>query len=102
MRSDESRLSSLNGLSRVPELSNEAFAAIVIVTQGTEARERVKARLEKAVVAPEVVARVKAGTPAGFIAEPADVAGLVAYLVSPEAAYVTGQTILTDGGRWMV
>lgn len=50
----------------------------------------------------ETVARVIAGTPAGFVAEPEEVAGLVAYLASSEARFVTGQTILIDGGRWMV
>jgi NAD(P)-dependent dehydrogenase (short-subunit alcohol dehydrogenase family) len=50
----------------------------------------------------EVLARIRTGTPAGFIGEPEDVAGLVAYLTSPEARFVTGQTILIDGGRWMV
>ncbi|MBV8911675.1 MAG: SDR family oxidoreductase [Acetobacteraceae bacterium] len=49
-----------------------------------------------------VLERVRAGTPAGFIAEPEDVAGLVAYLASTEARFVTGQTILIDGGRWML
>jgi NAD(P)-dependent dehydrogenase (short-subunit alcohol dehydrogenase family) len=29
---------------------------------------------------------------------PADVAGVVAFLVSDDAAYVTGQTIYVDGG----
>jgi NAD(P)-dependent dehydrogenase (short-subunit alcohol dehydrogenase family) len=29
---------------------------------------------------------------------PADIAGTVAFLVSPDAAYVTGQTIVVDGG----
>ncbi len=53
-------------------------------------------------LAPEVIERIKAGTPAGFIAEPEDVAGCVAFLVSDDARYVTGQTLLIDGGRWMV
>ena len=53
-------------------------------------------------IAPEVLERLRKGTPAGFIAEPEDVAGLVAYLASPEARFVTGQTLLIDGGRWML
>jgi acetoacetyl-CoA reductase/3-oxoacyl-[acyl-carrier protein] reductase len=60
-------------------------------------RTRAHDRLPK-----ETVARVIAGTPAGFVAEPEEVAGLVAYLASKEARFVTGQTILIDGGRWMV
>ena len=52
-------------------------------------------------LAPEVLERIRAGTPAGFIAEPADVAALVAFLASDEARFITGQTILVDGGRWM-
>ena len=53
-------------------------------------------------LAPEVLARIRAGTPAGFIGEPADVAALVSFLASDEASFITGQTILIDGGRWMV
>jgi NAD(P)-dependent dehydrogenase (short-subunit alcohol dehydrogenase family) len=53
-------------------------------------------------LAPEVIDRIKVGAPAGFIAEPEDVAGCVAFLASDDARYVTGQTLLIDGGRWMV
>lgn len=53
-------------------------------------------------IAPEILERLRRDTPVGFIAAPEDVAGLVAYLASPEARFVTGQTILIDGGRWML
>lgn len=36
--------------------------------------------------------------PAGRFAQPAEIAGLVRYLLSPEAAYVTGTEITIDGG----
>lgn len=51
---------------------------------------------------PAVLDRIKATTPAGFIAEPQDVAGCVAFLASEDARYITGQTLLIDGGRWMI
>ncbi len=53
-------------------------------------------------IAPEILDKLRRDTPAGFIAAPEDVAGLVAYLASREARFVTGQTILIDGGRWML
>jgi len=34
--------------------------------------------------------------------EPEDVAGVVAFLASDDARYITGQSILIDGGRWMI
>jgi NAD(P)-dependent dehydrogenase (short-subunit alcohol dehydrogenase family) len=51
---------------------------------------------------PAVIETIKATTPAGFIAEPEDVAGCVAFLASEDARYITGQTLLIDGGRWMI
>jgi len=55
-----------------PQLPNEAFAEIVIVSKDVEARERIKARLEKAVAGGELsearvrVDRFNFGPPVGF------------------------------------
>ncbi|MFC4451443.1 SDR family NAD(P)-dependent oxidoreductase [Halorussus aquaticus] len=40
--------------------------------------------------------------PAGRIGDPEDVAGAVTYLASDDAAYVTGTSLLVDGGRTAV
>ncbi len=42
----------------------------------------------------EIVARI----PAGRVAEPEEIAALVGFLASPEAAYITGQTVSINGG----
>lgn len=52
-------------------------------------------------LAPEVLDRIKAATPAGFVGVPQDVAAAVGFLVSDGARFITGQTLLIDGGRWM-
>ncbi|WP_264214114.1 SDR family NAD(P)-dependent oxidoreductase [Leisingera thetidis] len=53
-------------------------------------------------LAPEVLERIKAATPAGFVGAPEDVAAAVGFLASDGARFVTGQTLLIDGGRWMI
>ena len=45
---------------------------------------------------------VLAGTPAGFIGSPEDVAVAVNFLAGDDARFITGQTLLIDGGRWML
>lgn len=47
---------------------------------------------------PQALAQQAAAIPAGRFGVPADIAGAVAYLASPEAGYVTGQTLVVDGG----
>jgi NAD(P)-dependent dehydrogenase (short-subunit alcohol dehydrogenase family) len=49
-----------------------------------------------------VVDHIKRTTPAGIVGEPEDVAGVVAFLASEDARFVTGQTLLIDGGRWLI
>ena len=48
---------------------------------------------------PERAADWVAKTPLGRVGEPEDIANAVAFLVSDEASYVTGQTVYVEGGR---
>ncbi len=47
---------------------------------------------------PEVIERAKKSSVLGRIAEPGDVAHVIAFLCSDEARHITGQTIVVDGG----
>jgi NAD(P)-dependent dehydrogenase (short-subunit alcohol dehydrogenase family) len=47
---------------------------------------------------PTLRERLVATTPMGRMGEPADAARLIAWLCSPEAGWVTGQLIFSDGG----
>ena len=47
---------------------------------------------------PDVIKQIEATIPAGRLAEPAEIARFVAWLCSEENTYLTGQTLLIDGG----
>jgi NAD(P)-dependent dehydrogenase (short-subunit alcohol dehydrogenase family) len=47
---------------------------------------------------PEFTAVAERGTPLGRIGSADDVAGVIAFLCSPAAAYLTGQNLIVDGG----
>ena len=46
------------------------------------------------------MAGMAAGIPLGRLETPDDVAGVVSFLASPDAGYITGQSIVVDGGMW--
>jgi 2-deoxy-D-gluconate 3-dehydrogenase len=62
----------------------------------------VETPLGKAAWAGEKGERAKAEIPAGRFAQPEEIASLIGYLASEEAAMVTGTNILIDGGRTSV
>jgi len=42
--------------------------------------------------------QIRAMTPLGRIGQPEDIAGIVTFLASDDAGWITGRTILADGG----
>jgi NAD(P)-dependent dehydrogenase (short-subunit alcohol dehydrogenase family) len=62
------------------------------VLPGMVATEKVRAMPQ------EILDRLDEALPSGRMADPSEVAGLVAYLASEEAGYVTGQQVGIDGG----
>lgn len=53
---------------------------------------------ERVYADPDVAQRRAALVPAGRVGRPEDIAAVIAFLVGPEAAYVTGQNLVADGG----
>ncbi|MBK1674852.1 3-oxoacyl-ACP reductase FabG [Ectothiorhodospira shaposhnikovii] len=50
-------------------------------------------------VGPEYLRRMEASIPMGYLGEPEDVAWAMLFLASEEARYITGQTLVVDGGQ---
>ncbi|WP_187369104.1 SDR family oxidoreductase [Baekduia soli] len=84
----------LIGMARAIASENVAHGITInCVLPGTIATPKVLA------MPPEVVERVRDRfMPGGRHGEPEEVAGLMAYLASPEAGFVTAQSIIIDGG----
>lgn len=51
---------------------------------------------------PEVIERALRNTPAGRLVQPEDVARVVAFLCTPDAAMIRGQVIVIDGGYTLI
>jgi NAD(P)-dependent dehydrogenase (short-subunit alcohol dehydrogenase family) len=49
-----------------------------------------------------VIDRIIADIPMGRVAEPEDVANAVLFFASSQSDFVTGQTLLVNGGHWML
>ncbi|HEY7628858.1 MAG TPA: SDR family oxidoreductase, partial [Ilumatobacteraceae bacterium] len=47
----------------------------------------------------EAAEAMRAGIPLGRLCEPSDVANAVAFLASDDAAFITGECLVADGGR---
>lgn len=54
-----------------------------------------------AAVPPEAIEAVKKSTPLGRLGKPEEIAHAVAFLASPKAAYITGETLSVNGGMHM-
>jgi acetoacetyl-CoA reductase/3-oxoacyl-[acyl-carrier protein] reductase len=50
----------------------------------------------------DILEGIRKSIPLGFFAEPEDIAATVAFLASDDSRYMTGQSVVVDGGRWMI
>ncbi len=51
-----------------------------------------------AVIRPEILENIVAGIPAGRLGKPAEIAAMIAWLASDDAAYATGADFSVNGG----
>ena len=104
-------LSSVSGLSASPNISFYGVSKAAIINLTMQLAEELAPSLRVNAVAPAVVKtafaralyegredEVSAQYPLGRLGEIDDVAGPVAFLLSDDAAWITGQTIVIDGG----
>jgi len=85
----------INGFIRAAALEFSGYGITVngvepgnVLTEGMQAHR-----------SPAFIAQMEAAVPLGRLGTPADVAGAVFFLASDDAAYVTGTTIVVDGGQ---
>lgn len=90
---------SKGGMNQITSTAAVAFAPHGIrvcgVGPGTIATEIIKGAFTERAGMDAILAR----TPLGRLGKPAEIAGVVAFLASDDASYITGETIYPDGGR---
>lgn len=90
---------SKGGMNQITSTAAVAFAPHGIrvcgVGPGTIATEIIKGAFTERAGMNAILAR----TPLGRLGEPEEIAGVVAFLASDDASYITGETIYPDGGR---
>lgn len=53
-------------------------------------------------ISEEFLDKIRSSIPLGYFAEPEDIAAAAAFLASDDSRYMTGQSVVVDGGRWMI
>lgn len=90
---------SKGGMNQITSTAAVAFAPHGIrvcgVGPGTIATEIIRGAFTQRAGMHAILAR----TPLGRLGEPEEIAGVVAFLASDDASYITGETIYPDGGR---
>ncbi len=69
---------------------------VALVTGGMGGIETAVCTIQK-----DLLDKLVAGIPIGRLAQPAEIAALVAFLASEEAGYITGANIAINGGMYM-
>ncbi|WP_435361175.1 SDR family NAD(P)-dependent oxidoreductase [Haloarchaeobius sp. DFWS5] len=87
----------INGMTRAMALDFGPHVRVNTVNPGWVAIDRTTDEME-----PEYREYLESIHPVGRVGAPEDVAGVVTFLASDDAGYVTGESVLVDGGRSQV